>query len=48
MFNSRGTDNFPKFPLWILGIWILGVLGSLGVTGVVIWAIVKLVLHFTS
>lgn len=48
MFNRRSTDNFPKFPLWILAFWILGILGSLSVTGVVIWAIVKLVLHFTA
>lgn len=29
-------------------VWILLLLGSLGVTGVVIWALVKLVLHFTG
>jgi len=32
----------------IIGFWLAGVLLSLTVTGVAIWAIIKLVLHFTA
>ena len=39
------SDGFFKT---IIGLWIAGVLLSLTVTGVAIWAIIKLVLHFTA
>ena len=39
------SDGFFKT---IIGFWLAGVLLSLTVTGVAIWAIIKLVLHFTA
>lgn len=39
--NAKRTFGFA------LGIWVASVLGSLAVLGVVIWAIITLVLHFT-
>jgi len=32
----------------LLGVWLISAILSLGITGFVIWAIWKLVMHFTS
>jgi hypothetical protein len=32
----------------IIGVWLLSILLSLGFTAVVIWAIIKLVAHWTA
>lgn len=39
---------FKAFPIWFIAVWLTGALLSLGAAGVVIWAIIKLVLHFTG
>jgi hypothetical protein len=39
-------DDFSP-PAWFIVAWIFCALASLGVTAVIVWAIVRLVVHFT-
>lgn len=39
---------FKAFPIWFIVVWLTGILLSLGTAAVVIWAIIKLVTHFTA
>jgi len=46
----RNHDDgvFTGIGIGFILIWLVSFLASLGLTGVIIWAIVKVVLHFTS
>lgn len=33
---------------WVIGIWLLGVVAGVTVIGIVLWALVQLVKHFTA
>lgn len=39
--------NAEKGILFIICCWIAGILGTVAMWGVIIWAIIKLVTHFT-
>lgn len=41
------NGRVSKVAALVIGLWIVGGLASLGVVGVIIWGIVRLVLHFT-
>lgn len=45
---SKFDDDFDKAFKFAVGGWFFATLLSLALWGVVIWAIVKLVLHFTG
>ena len=47
MFNSTQKTVKRTFAA-IIVLWVLGVIISLGATGVLIWAIIKLVNHLTA
>lgn len=50
--RDNGFDNFDKqferAQKAVIGLWVFGALVSLALTGVIIWAIVMLVQHFTG
>lgn len=43
-----GRKNMKGFTIGFIVLWLVSALVSLTVTGVIIWAIVKLVLHFAG
>lgn len=45
---SKSDDEFDKIFKGFIGVWGLALLLSLVLWGVAIWAVVKLVLHFTE
>lgn len=50
-FDKWETDfdkNFKRATKGIVAVWVAGIIGSLIFWGVVIWAIIELVQHFTS
>lgn len=46
--SSRDDKAAIAGAIVVIGIWIMSVLLSLGLTGVIIWAIIELVQHFTA
>ena len=40
--------DLPRIPLWFKALWLFGALVSLGFLGLIVWAIYRLVMHFTG
>ena len=40
--------NFKRMSKAVVAVWLVSILASLAITGVVIWAIIELVQHFTA
>lgn len=52
LFESHSNSDMEKTVKWsifaIIFMWLLGVIASLAFVGVIIWAIVKFVIKYTS
>ena len=48
--SFRTPRNRPErvFPIWFVAVWIVSALAGLGLLGVIIWAVIALVTHFTA
>lgn len=45
---DKNDGLISSFGMGFVILWVATILLSLGLTGVIIWAIIKVVLHFTS
>jgi hypothetical protein len=46
--RNSGEGLLASFGIGFFLLWIVAFLASIGLTGVIIWAIIELVQHFTS